>query len=66
MATPNALEVCRTDLFTKELELLERYPQAVVDKVLRVREMYQWFIDSVCEATVSKWEKYLELPAPKS
>ena len=44
MPTPNTLEVCRTDLFTKEQELLERYPQNVVDKVLRVREMYQWFI----------------------
>ena len=44
MPTPNALEVCRTDLFTKESELLERYPQQVVDKVLRVREMYQWYI----------------------
>ena len=44
MPTPNALEVCRTDLFTKESELLERYPQPIVDKVLRVREMYQWFI----------------------
>ena len=44
MPTPNALEVCRTDLFTKESELLERYPQPIVDKVLRVREMYQWYI----------------------
>lgn len=44
MPTPNALEVCRTHLFTKESELLERYPQPIVDKVLRVREMYQWYI----------------------
>ena len=44
MPTPNALEVCRTDLFTKESELKERYPQPIVDKVLRVREMYQWYI----------------------
>lgn len=44
MPTPNALDVCRTDLFTKESELLERYPQPIVDKVLRVREMYQWYI----------------------
>lgn len=44
MPTPNALEVCRTDLFTKESVLLERYPQPIVDKVLRVREMYQWYI----------------------
>ena len=44
MAYPNAIEVCRAELFTKEVELRERYPQALVDKVLRVREMYNWFI----------------------
>lgn len=44
MPTPNTIEVCRTDLFTKESELLERYSQPIVDKVLRVREMYQWYI----------------------
>lgn len=44
MANPSALEVCRTDLFTREAELRERYPHSVVDKVLRVREMYNWFI----------------------
>lgn len=44
MSTPNAIEVCRADLFAKESELKERYPQILVDKVLRVREMYNWFI----------------------
>lgn len=44
MGTPSAIEVCRADLFTRESELLERYPQVLVDKVLRVREMYNWFI----------------------
>ncbi len=44
MSYPNAIEVCRAELFTKEVELRERYPQAIVDKVLRVREMYNWFI----------------------
>lgn len=44
MSTPNALEVCHTDLFTKESELRVRYPQILVDKVLRVRELYNWFI----------------------
>ena len=46
MPTPNAIEVCRADLFTKEAELQQRYPQVIVDKVLRVREMYQWFISN--------------------
>ena len=44
MSTPNALEVCHADLFTKESELRVRYPQILVDKVLRVRELYNWFI----------------------
>lgn len=44
MPTPNTIEVCRAELFTKESELRERYPQALVDKLLRVREMYNWFI----------------------
>ena len=44
MSIPNAVEVCRADLFTKASELQERYPQIIVDKVLRVREMYNWFI----------------------
>lgn len=46
MAYPNALEVCRTELFTKEAELAERFPPDVVNKVLRVREMYNWYISN--------------------
>ena len=46
MPTPNTLEICRTDLFTREAELQERYPQVLVDKVLRIREMYNWFISN--------------------
>lgn len=46
MATPSALELCRSDLFTKEDDLRQRYPQILVDKVLRVREMYNWFISN--------------------
>ena len=44
MAYPNALELCRTDLFTQEDELRNTYPQLLVDKVLRVRDMYNWCI----------------------
>ncbi len=46
MRTPSAIEVCRTDLFTKVEDLQSRYPQTLVDKVLRVREMYNWFISN--------------------
>ena len=44
MAYPNALELCRSDLFTKEDELRQAYPQLLVDKMLRVRDMYNWCI----------------------
>ena len=44
MAYPNALELCRSDLFSKEDELRQSYPQLLVDKVLRVRDMYNWCI----------------------
>lgn len=46
MSTPSAIEICRTDLFTKIEDLQSRYPQTLVDKVLRVREMYNWFISN--------------------
>lgn len=46
MSTPSAIEICRTDLFTKIEDLQSRYPQKLVDKVLRVREMYNWFISN--------------------
>lgn len=44
MGMPNAIDVCRAELFTKETDLRERYPTAIVDKVMRIREMYNWFI----------------------
>lgn len=46
MSTPSAIEVCKANLFTKEDELSNLYPQTLVDKVLRVREMYNWFISN--------------------
>lgn len=46
MGTPSAIEVCKANLFTKEDELRNRYPSTLVDKVLRVREMYNWFISN--------------------
>ena len=46
MGTPSAIEVCKANLFTKEDELRNLYPQTLVDKVLRVREIYNWFISN--------------------
>ncbi len=44
MPLPPTIEICRTDLFTAEEELLQRFPKVTVDKVLRVRSMYNWCI----------------------
>ena len=46
MSYPNAFEVCRTELFTKVEDLQQKYPQTLVDKVVRVREMYNWFLSN--------------------
>jgi len=46
MAYPNTLEVCRSDLFTREVELRQRYPEPTVEKVLRVRGMYNWLLSN--------------------
>lgn len=50
MSYPNAIEVCRAELFTKEVELRDRYPGQMVEKVLRVREMYNRFIERAATA----------------
>lgn len=44
MSYPSAIEACRRDLFTKEADLRTRYPEALCLKILRIREMYNWFI----------------------
>lgn len=42
MAFPNINEIARTDLFSNEGELRSRYPDVLVERVLRVRDMYLW------------------------
>ena len=46
MAQHNTLEVCRVDLFTAEDELRLRYPDVIADRVLRIREEYNWFLSN--------------------
>jgi hypothetical protein len=38
------IDACRLDLFTAEAELREKYTEAIVVRVLRIREEYNWFI----------------------
>lgn len=44
MARPKTVEICKRDLFTAEAELMERYGPETVQKLLRVREEYTWFM----------------------
>lgn len=44
MPHPSAVDACMADLFTDEQELRRKYPDSVADRVMRVREMYNWFL----------------------
>ena len=44
MARPQTVEICKRDLFTAEAELMQRYGPETVQKLLRVREEYTWFM----------------------
>lgn len=74
----SALDICRTDLYTDADELRARYPLAVVERVLRIRDMHQWMLGSpeakdsrfVAEAVerhgISKVQAYADLKVIKS
>lgn len=40
------IDVCRLDLFTSEDELREKYSDAIVLRVLRIRDLYNWFLSN--------------------
>jgi hypothetical protein len=44
MPFPAVIDIARTDLFTAESELKERFPDVVVARLLRVRDLYNWCI----------------------
>lgn len=44
MALPSPLDACRADLLTDEVELRQKYPPALADRVLRLREMYNYWL----------------------
>ena len=39
-------EIVQSDFFTPESELKERLPQVAIDRLLRLRQMYNWFISN--------------------
>ena len=46
MAQLEMLEICRIDLFTAQDELRQRYADSIVERVLRIREEYNWFLSN--------------------
>ena len=46
MSNPNTLEICRLELFTAEKELQQRYAESIVERIMRVREEYNWFLSN--------------------
>ena len=40
----NIVEVAKTDLFSAQDEMTRKYPEAVIHHVLRLREMYNWYL----------------------
>lgn len=44
MPLPSALDACKLDLFASEDELLAKYPVAFAERVMRIREMYNFWL----------------------
>lgn len=40
----SALEACTKDMFAPQEELLKKYPAETVNRVIRIREMHNWYI----------------------
>lgn len=38
------LEICQKDMFTSEAELREQYNEQQVERLLRLRDLYNWFV----------------------
>ena len=46
MAIPSIHDIVQTDLFTSETELREKFPATSVERLLRIRAMYNWLISN--------------------
>ena len=47
MPRPAILEICRKDLFTNEVLLREQYAPEQVAHVIRLRDMYNWYLSNI-------------------
>ena len=46
MPFPSIHDIVQSDLFTSETELREKFPQSSVERLLRIRAMYNWLISN--------------------
>ena len=46
MPFPSITDIVQSDLFTSETELREKFPQTSVERLLRIRAMYNWLISN--------------------
>lgn len=46
MPAPDALDACRADLYTQLSELQRKYPEDLVQKILRIRYMHQYYLSN--------------------
>lgn len=44
MPLPSALDACKVDLFSDESDIRAKYPSAFADRLLRIREMYNYWL----------------------
>lgn len=49
MAQIKTIDIARQDMFTSKEELLQRYDEARVEHLIRLRDMYNWFLDNPSE-----------------
>lgn len=55
------IEICRRDLFTEKGELVEKYNEEQAERILRLREMYSWYLAN----PDSKDRQFIEMSASR-
>ena len=46
MPMPSTIEACKLDLFAKKEELAKKYPPVLVEKIIRIRDIYTYFLNN--------------------
>ncbi len=46
MSQPNIIDICKLDLFAPKEELMEKYAQRQAERLLRLRDMYNWILEN--------------------